>query len=681
MSEINEHKINFPAGLRCRVGAALDSALLRYGWTERCSALIRIFWICAAFSVFLAFSPDFPEYQEHSSESIGSYLFYGFKCALSFCMPLTDTVNVLMERCSLETQFLLHMGGYLCLLSLVYALSALMHSRKAGVLAVLLACIYFAGFDMYGDLEQRLLAITVLGFAFYGALDEMRPSMFAKIAAGVMLGCGFLVRSTMALFPFFWVGYRLLTAPEGGRRACLKGMLPTLYIPYLMLLPWIVYVRLVTGDWVLFERGRAAANIIAGAVGMVGTAEMNYSVIARLRGFHTGDSVLFWALRQVCSHPAVYMQAVADRTGEVFLLHPVLLVCAFAGALLCRKNPAARILALLAGYLLVMHCLMAIEPRYFIPLWLVCVPLAAVFSVGWMASGPQVLSGLAAVPCAVVFACALFTMALLAAYPVRAARDDGDIVSQALGSRDYWLWKRCVFKGIYDGDMRMAAEAAGKTIILKPALTDGSIEMRDIYRLVLSARHDTLVARAVRGLDFRLAEMLESSSRGDYDGCRRYYRKYMSGDTVIFRHFNAHEKALYGEWLASGVVDLPQLHLEKYKDVAARMERQLSPCISISGAEPLLLGRDFEEVSGIYLAAMKLQEGGYPRLSEVLLGLLVRAHPQDAKMRSDLGVSKVLCGDIAGAEKDFHLALQLDPDFGPAKESLAWVAAHKTKDP
>ena len=656
------------------------SLLLRYGWTKRCEKLLAVFWFCAAISISMALCAHFPDYCAQDYDRMGSYLFYGVQGAASFHMPLAGIVNTVKDFCTVSTQILINTGLYLIFMPLIYALAAMLHSHKAGALAVLLACLLFVCFDIYGDLEQRLLSITLLGFAFYSASDELSPALSKKIAAGVMLGCSFLVRSTMAFFPFLWCGYKLLREEKGHRRECFKKILPVLAIPFLMLVPWIIYMRLVHGTYTLFENGRANSNIITGALGLVGTIEGDTNKLAQLHGLQHGNSILLWAIKQVCLHPVRYAGAVLTRVGDVFWLHPLLFTCGTAGFIICRKNPAARTLALLAFYLAGIHCLMTIEPRYFLPLWILCIPIVAAVILHRLKHTPLVLRSLADMPCALVALGAVFVMVLLAAYPVRAARDNGSRVAHAQTGRNYWLLKCAIIKNTGEGNLETARTLAAKAVTLNPAAMDTPREMLGIYKLLLAARRDPLVARALRESDFRLAKVLDSSARGNYEECRQDYMDYRQSNSVIFRHFNSHEADIYRELDNSTGPDFSQTPdiAKTYKTMAVLMQKRLEPCIAVPSADMPIVGYDFE-TSTLHTAAINLQVKGSYRLSALLFNILVVLYPHDAEIRSDFGVGKALSGDMPGAEKEFRRALELDPSFAPAKISLALILSRQQR--
>ena len=651
------------------------SLLLRYGWTKRCEKLLAIFWFCAAISIFLAFSTHFPAYTVQDLGREGSYLFYGMKNASSFYMPMLGIINTAKDLCPGSAQFLINTGFYLLILPLSYALSVMLHSRPAGALAVLISCALLVFLHEYGDLEQRLLSITLLGFAFYSASDELSPALSKKIAAGVMLGCSFLVRSTMAFFPFLWCGYKLLREEKGHRRECFKKILPVLAIPFLMLVPWIIYMRLVHGTYTLFENGRANSNIITGALGLVGTIEGDTNKLAQLHGWHPGASVLLWAVKQVCLHPVLYAGAVLTRLGEVFWMHPLLITGGTAGFIICRKNPAARMLALLILYLAGIHCLMTIEPRYFSPLWLLCAPLAAFFILSGMKTKTQVLSRLAAIPCALIALCALLTLAMVIAYPFRAARDNGDISARARGSRDYWLWKLAAFQSLSNGDIVTTTTMVGKVISLNPEASYKTLRMLSIYNSLVISRHDPLIARMLLRHDFELADMLISADKGD-DDCKRKFSDFSSA-FLLFRHFNAYEASIYREMKNTDRTSAGGMfYTDGYQDVQLALRDRLARCVA-SPAPPPTPDSGFNTSDIISVMAMNLQETGCYRTAAILFHLTVFFHPHNAGMRTNLGVVKGLRGDITGAEKEFRHALELDPSFAPAKISLEWTLSRQ----
>jgi len=70
------------------------------------------------------------------------------------------------------------------------------------------------------------------------------------------------------------------------------------------------------------------------------------------------------------------------------------------------------------------------------------------------------------------------------------------------------------------------------------------------------------------------------------------------------------------------------------------------------------------------LAAEQLMAEGRPREAEQQLEGIVRASPQDLRARLDLGLSRELQDDLAGAEQAYRGALEVDPSFSEVLNNL-----------
>src|SRR6202023_3625956 len=81
-----------------------------------------------------------------------------------------------------------------------------------------------------------------------------------------------LVRSPLGLLPLALTVEAAVSGRRGSWRARLTAAAP-LWAGFLLLLPWVYLNKRVFGEWVLLERGRAAANAVMGALGSVSTAE------------------------------------------------------------------------------------------------------------------------------------------------------------------------------------------------------------------------------------------------------------------------------------------------------------------------------------------------------------------------------------------------------------------------
>jgi len=296
-------------------------------------------------------------------------------------------------------------------LALVFTLGCLLRSLLCGGLAALLMALAvpFSGFyfmSVYAFLV--LLAANVMVWAAGQEQAERSSASWRYAALGLALGLTLLQRSPLFLFPFLLAGYLWALRCRQGTPAPIKEIFLLCALPFVLLLPWMRLNWLSSGEWVLFEHGRARFNIITGAMGHVSTLEGRLVDI----GPSARDNVLFWAVTQVLLHPLVYLCAFALRLWTVLSLHPWLMALAVFSGWLFRRSPRHQQVVLLAAYYVSIHCLMPVKPSYFDALW----PIVAALAASSLTALLRPASDLGKRTCAVVVGVALASASVLGAY-------------------------------------------------------------------------------------------------------------------------------------------------------------------------------------------------------------------------------------------------------------------------
>lgn len=208
---------------------------------------------------------------------------------------------------------------------------------------------------------QGLLCLFVLAVAGVLLCWARRPTLGRSWALAAAVGAALVLRSTLAFFPPLLAVWAL---HRGARRAALVVGLA----PYLALVPWTAANLALHGRVVPLEMGQAGSNVVAGALGLVGTVEGDLDALAPdAPDAREGGAVLVWAGRKTLSHPRRTLDAVVARILFAVRLAPALWAAALIGFFSARRRPEARALGLLAGYLLGVHVLMAVQANYFIP--------------------------------------------------------------------------------------------------------------------------------------------------------------------------------------------------------------------------------------------------------------------------------------------------------------------------
>ena len=259
------------------------------------------------------------------------------------------------------------------------------------------------------DLEQALFACLMLIAIGSGVRRFGRETRASAALTGFLLGACFLVRSSAISFPFIWAAHELLFTGGRIKERGLRALI--LFLSALaVLLPWAALNYKILGVPALFESGRAYCNIVTGVLGGVFTIEGNYRGMA---GLQPGESVYAWALDTIRRDPWSYAGSVLRRLGHIFLLEPRLAAAAAVGAAFSPERKKIVLLLLLAAGFALSHSLMAIEPRYFQPLWLLLacaavLPAARLFRASGRA---PFLDGFFLTACSAVFGLVIVTEA------------------------------------------------------------------------------------------------------------------------------------------------------------------------------------------------------------------------------------------------------------------------------
>lgn len=346
---------------------------------------------------------------------------------------------------------------------LVFVLGVLLHSPVCGAAAALLYAIPPPDGES-GERWLYALAVLLAAYFLVRRAQERTKAASAGLAAGI--GGSFLILSSLCLFPV------VLAADERVReRRARWGQAALCAAPFLFLLPWIAMNWRLSGRFVLFEDGRVDDNILTGALGFVRTMGIGDS--RKMSGLSMDENVYVWAAARVLRHPWDYLSAVLQRGAYAASLHPLLVLAAAASAWLSRRRDDVRRLALLAAYIVGIHCLMPVQANYFAPAW----PLLAVLAAG-LAAGRTRPSSARAKTLASRAALALFvpaallhaaTAGLALAYPSRAR--DPRAFDREIARRpdDAWLRSERGMRALRDGRPAEAVPDLARALALGPS--------------------------------------------------------------------------------------------------------------------------------------------------------------------------------------------------------------------
>ncbi|MDP3542334.1 MAG: hypothetical protein Q8T11_07705 [Elusimicrobiota bacterium] len=344
-----------------------------------------------------------------------------------------------------------------------FALGAFLFSPLSGAAAALLFCLAPPSSESG---ERWLYVLAVLLTAWMLVRRARKPSPARTAALGASLGAGFLMMSVLFLFPF------LVTAWEWARgRARRRDAALLCALPFLFLVPWIVMNWRVSGRLIVFEDGRVDANIITGALGYVGTIGM--ADPRDLMGAAAGENIYVWAARELLARPLAYLGAVGRRALAAASLNPLLLLLSAGSLWLHRGREEVRQLALLAGYLVAIHCLMPVQANYFAPAWPLFAVLASGLLLPWDRPSSPRLTRACATGVHGVFALLLLALApvlaLAWAYPSRSSGSGALERELARHPRDPWLWDERGMASLLDGRPAEARAALARALSLGPS--------------------------------------------------------------------------------------------------------------------------------------------------------------------------------------------------------------------
>ncbi|MCX5796731.1 MAG: hypothetical protein NTY77_14650 [Elusimicrobia bacterium] len=316
---------------------------------------------------------------------LGDHLFHRFQDSqASWHMPLYGNLRAILNQWAFAETDITK-----CCLVAVYILALAAGLLLGGGPCALLAGLGISGLYHYGylleahDIQQFFSSLVVLtaGLLIWRA---QALSYGRSLLLGLALGVGLLCRSTLVFFPPMLVAFEWL-AERKPLRAYWKHALILLIVPYLFLLPFIRMNWQLRKEFVAVEYGQCDGNIIPGALGIVGTPEGNFKVLADRPLEHS--EVLGWAVRETLRHPWRYLAGYVKRVALVISWTPLLFFLALLGWWRGRSKPEIAQLSFLALYFPALYCSMSIQAHYFKPFWLLLCLLAAYGLTSWLAAG------------------------------------------------------------------------------------------------------------------------------------------------------------------------------------------------------------------------------------------------------------------------------------------------------
>ncbi|MDE2490553.1 MAG: hypothetical protein KGM24_06870, partial [Elusimicrobia bacterium] len=304
----------------------------------------------------------------------GRYLLHGFAAPDARSLPAARLVGALR----LAGPARLYAAADLLLLALlVLALEGELESGAAAWTAAAAAAVA----AWHWSYPHDVLALFVLAVAGLAVRRARRPTPARSLVLALSIGSSLLLRSTLAFLPLVLAPLALRGSPGVSKKTLRANALILLLVPYLFLLPWILSNWRLHRRFIPFEDGEAAANVAAGALGLVGTVEGPWQGLLgaddSLRAMRrVGRSPVAWAAAQVAAHPLRYAGACLARLGLALAWCLPFSLLALWALWRGRRRRGFAELGALCAYFLGVHCLMSIQRIYFYPL----LPLLVVVS-------------------------------------------------------------------------------------------------------------------------------------------------------------------------------------------------------------------------------------------------------------------------------------------------------------
>lgn len=568
----------------------------------------------------------------------------------SWPMPAASLLRAVMRNVHffLPLEYPLRLLCLCVCVGLEFSLASFLFSPLHGFAAGIVALALYTG--PYCDFEQLVYSSSVLLLANVLVLD-FRSEPAKDRAVGAATAFSLLIRTPLLLFPFL---YLLCGSKTTLRR--LPGRLLRLFCCALAVaLIWGLVIYAERGSITFLDQSRATANVLTGAMGLKGTVEGDSHALA---GLPAGGSAMLWAVRMVCAHPLRFIGAVVSRAATAAGSNVPLLAVALAGIWFSRRRSGVLSVALLAGYLFAVHCMMSIEYRYFIPFWFLCAPLAC--------GAINILPGLAGLPgCAaartVLRACsaaavvlAAFSLALVLRHPFLYQKPVDYLRVLAQSPDNSWLWESYGEHLLEAGDFNGAKKAFFNAYVIDPYKVRGYA-----VALLLSGNYDdmkiasllrTLRSRHINNGDTLLVVMLMRLEQGRCDEAQALFAEQES--LVNFLRF------------ASGPYELKMQSLLRERSLASEMRNTGGLLRSLSVARQrvivprlALIGLDPRQIAG--------EE-------------FFRDPPRTVQL-AQAGVADAQRGDYARAEKELEQSIELNPYYIPAYSTLGAVYMHNRR--
>ena len=253
-------------------------------------------------------------------------------------------------------------------------------SRMAVAVSALLSCVTMISCGVMPNLEQNIIASCVLASVVAFEAFASRPRLRIVAVSAALCAC---MHSKGICLPYCLAAFGVLfyRSFRSGRHIWLTAACFAVFL--LGGIAWSVAASSGSGRTVLFteDGSRLVPNLVGGAHGLVQTIEGDVGDAFNLEGASPATIVAHCA-RTVLAHPLVYAKGIVLRaiwlSGRIPVFAPLLVlsVLSFLRRERIRRSP---LLFLAASYLFIVHIIMPVEARYFVPVVYLMIACSATF--------------------------------------------------------------------------------------------------------------------------------------------------------------------------------------------------------------------------------------------------------------------------------------------------------------
>lgn len=294
-------------------------------------------------------------------------------------------LNIFIHNLMLSGQLVSIISGALLVFPLFYLARQLFGLQAAYLSLALL--IFYPGLVMISSqvITEPLFSVLFIGAVYLGyrAMQEKKKAL--SFWSGILIGCSFLIKETgllIALILGGWLGWPFLRTKD--KRVFVSLMIFILAV-LLVISPWLIYLRVQIGEWVLVPKTGFALCLYYKFKGAI----LNEPATAFVTTEETKDISLF---KLMLEEPGRVLKRASVNLWKVY--HEILpekipfflVGLLFLGLFDFRNKEANKKSIYMLSFFLpffILYPLVSIEARYFLPL----LPMAII----WMARGILVL--------------------------------------------------------------------------------------------------------------------------------------------------------------------------------------------------------------------------------------------------------------------------------------------------